>query len=438
MAKQKLPNNKQEKVRLNARNAAGLSLPDGKDEKFYWDNELKGFGLRLRREGERSRLHRCWVAGYQLKGRYQRMTIADYEKLTAELARVEARKIFGKVARGEDPKAERRAQRLGATRSLRAVIDEYLALKPLKVNKTTGEKLRAATLRAARLYLTGGYFRPLHASPITDITQADIATRLNAIIRDSGSITARAARAALSTFYTWAMKQGLTVSNPVILTEEPGGAQSRKRVLDDDELVAIWKSCQDDDYGRIIRLLMLTGCRRDEIGGLRWNEIDEDKATITLPPDRVKNGHEHTLPLSPMARRIIDSVDERTGRVSLFGDRSSAGFTAWSAAKADLDQRLKGKVADWRLHDLRRTVATVMAESPPDKENRERRGLGIKPHVVEAVLNHFGGHRAGVAGIYNRATYGPEVRNALSVWADHLQSIVSGGNRKVLHFAPRA
>jgi integrase len=434
-AKQKSPKRKPEKLRLNARNAHAQELEGKEKEKFFWDDELKGFGLRLRREGEDSRTHRCWVVGYQLKGRYQRFTIADYEKLTAEQARAEAKLIFGKVARGEDPKAERRAQRLGGTHTLLSGINDYLALKELTPNKKTGKKLAPATLRAARLYLLGPYFRALHSAPITDITLADIATRLNAIIRDSGSITARAARAALSTFFTWAMRQGLTDNNPVIGSEDPGPGQSRERVLSDSELAAVWRAADDgSDYGKIIHLLMLTGCRRDEIGGLQWNEVNKDKATITLPAERVKNAHTHTLPLSAMAQRIIGDIEPRAGRDSLFGDRSSAGFTAWSAAKADLDKRLKGKVAAFRLHDLRRTVATVMAESPPDKEHRERRGLGIKPHVVEAVLNHQSGHKAGVAGIYNRATYEPEVRNALAVWAEHLQSIISGGKRKVLSF----
>jgi integrase len=415
VAKQKLPNDKQEKVGLNAKNAAGLKL-DGKREQFFWDDKLTGFALRLRREGEDSRLHRCWIAAYRVKGRYRRMTIADYEKLTAEQARAAAKKIFGRVAHGEDPMAERQRERLGAARTLRAVIDDYLAMK--------AGQLRPASLRGARLYLLGGYFRPLHASAITDITRADVAVRLNAIIKDSGPITARAARAALSAFFAWAWKQGIVEQNVVAGTEDPGPGESRERVLKDAELAAIWRASGDSgDYGSIIRLLMLTGCRRNEIGGLRWDEVDKDNATLTLPADRVKNAHTHTLPLLPMAQRIIDSVAERGGRDSLFGDRSAAGFTAWSAAKAELDKRLGTKVAQWRLHDVRRTAATWMAEKGH-----------VQPHIIEAVLNHYSGHRSGTHGTYNRAPYAQQIRAALASWNDHLRSLIEGGRRKVLNF----
>jgi integrase len=415
-------------MRLNARTITGLKLPSGKSEKIYWDSELKGFGFRLRGEGG-GRTSRTFITQYRAKGRTRRQTIGDYETLTFEQARTAANVILAKVRLGEDPQGEKQRQRLGAARSLRAVIDSYLASK--------AGQLRPASLREAHRYLVGGYFRALHPAAVTDITRADIATRLNAIIQHNGPIVARAARAALSAFFVWAWKQGIVEQNPVEGTEDPNPGESRSRVLKDAELAAIWQACGDDDYGKIIRLLMLTACRRDEIGGLQWNEVNKDEVTITLPAERVKNKHPHTLTLPPLAQRIIDSITKRDGRDSLFGDRSSAGFTAWSAAKADLDQRLKGKVGDWRLHDLRRTVATIMADSPPDKEHRERRGLGIKPHVVEAVLNHQSGHKAGVAGIYNRATYEPEVRNALAVWADHLQSIISGSKRKVVAFPQR-
>jgi integrase len=422
-AKQKSPKRKQEKVRLNARNAHAQELERGEKEKFFWDDELKGFGLRLRREGEDSRTHRCWVVGYQLKGRYQRFTLADYEKLTAEQARVEARKLFGKVARGEDPMAERRqANRLGDALTLRSVVDDYLAKK--------ADKLRPASLRAARLYLTGGYFRPLHPVGISAITRADIASRLNKIDQESGSITARAARGVLSTLYSWAMTQGLTEINPVVGTDRFGKDKPRERVLDDGELAAIWHAAgNDDDYGKIIRLLMLIPCRRDEIGGLQWNEIGEDKdgnAIVTLPEGRVKNKRPFTLPLLPQAQEILDSVEPHAGRDSLFGDRSSAGFTAWSAAKAALDKRLKGKVmVPWRLHDLRRSVSTKMHD------------LGVEPHYVEAVLNHYSGHRAGVAGRYNYAKYPTQIRAALALWSDHLRSLTEGGERKVVKLPPR-
>jgi integrase len=346
-------------------------------------------------------------AQYRAKGRTRRQTIGDYEKLTAEQARTAAKLTLAKVALGEDPQGEKQAQRLSAARTLRSVADDYLALKQ--------SMLRPGSYRMARLYLLGGYFKPLHSSAITDITRADVASRLNTIVRDNGRVTARSARSMLSSLFTWSLKQGITDTNPVVGTEEPRPATARERVLSDPELVAIWRACGDGDFGKIVRLLALTACRREEIGGLRWSEIKDD-GTITL---WVKNKHEHTLPLTPMALEIVRSVPHRVGRDHLFGERSANGFTGWDRAKNDLDSRLK--LSPWRLHDLRRSVATWMAEHG-----------NVEPHIIEAILNHYSGHRSGVAGVYNRATYARQIRAALSQWDDHLRSLIEGGDRKIV------
>jgi hypothetical protein len=128
------------------------------------------------------------------------------------------------------------------------------------------------------------------------------------------------------------------------------------------------------------------------------------------------------LPLPPLARSIIASIPQRTGRNHLFGARSSAGHTGWDRSKKDLDSRLAGKVADWVVHDIRRSVATRMAD------------LGVEPHIIEAAINHQSGHKAGVAGTYNRSRYEKQVRAALSIWCSHLESIISGSERKVVPF----
>jgi integrase len=189
-------------------------------------------------------------------------------------------------------------------------------------------------------------------------------------------------------------------------SNHPPEPPSRSRILNDAELAKIWSACGDDDYGRIIRLLALTGQRRDEVGGMRWDELNLGKAEWTIPSARTKNSREHSLPLAPQALALLPPAN---GREWLFG-RGSRGFQGWSIAKARLDQWTG---IEFRVHDLRRTVATGMAN------------LGVLPHVIEAVLNHVGGHRAGVAGIYNRATYAKEMREALEAWADHVAELTA-------------
>src|SRR5262249_12708185 len=132
-----------------------------------------------------------------------------------------------------------------------------------------------------------------------------------------------------------------------------------------------------------------------------------------------KNGRQHTLPLTSLAMSIIQSVPKRIDRDHLFGTHSDAGLSHWHQ-KAELDQRLS--IKPWRVHDLRRTCATGMAD------------IGVQPHIIEAVLNHQSGHKGGVAGIYNRSSYEREVRNALALWCDHVRSIIEGSERKVLAF----
>jgi integrase len=190
-------------------------------------------------------------------------------------------------------------------------------------------------------------------------------------------------------------------------------------VLADEELAAIWNACGNDDYGRIVRLLILTGCRRAEIGDMAWSEIDLEAATFTVPARRSKNGRAHTLPLLSSALDIIKSVPQMATRDQLFGLRSH-GFTAWHEGKPALDER--SGVANWVVHDVRRSVATKMAD------------IGVEPHIIEAVLNHYSGHRAGVAGTYNRSSYAREVKAALAMWSDHIRALVDGGERKVLVF----
>jgi integrase len=222
------------------------------------------------------------------------------------------------------------------------------------------------------------------------------------------------------------MREGLTRDNAVIGTNRPAEARSRDRVLALGELAEIWKACRDDDYGRIVRLLILTGQRRDEVGAMTWSEFDFERAVWRIPGDRTKNKRLHTITLAPPAMSIIEKAERRIGNDRIFG-RGADGFGGWSKAKAALDRRIfdarrladnAEPMAPWTVHDIRRSVATHMAE------------LGVLPHVIEAVLNHVSGHKAGIAGVYNRSGYEREVRAALALWADHLRSLVEGGERR--------
>jgi integrase len=401
-------------MRLDNRTIARLPLPEDKlkNDVIYFDQEVSGFGIRFRRNRSGDRLRRTWVAQYRAHGRTRRLKIGAVEKVSPDDARKAAKKALAKVELGGDPQGEREAKRRAAVHTLLSVATDYLdARKP---------DLRPASCRAAKLYLTGrAYFGPLHTTAISDIARADVAARVGAIARNSGTVTAGRARAVLSTLFAWAMGEGLCENNPVIGTNKPADSTPRDRVIEDREMAAIWRESGDDDYGKVIKLLILTGARRSEVGGLRWNEVD-DKGVWTLPKERSKNGRPLALPLPQAALDIVESMPQRVDRDCLFGERAAAGFTHWSFGKAALDKRLAGKVAPWKLHDLRRSAATRLAD------------LGVQPHVIECILNHHSGFRSGASGTYNRSPYLNEMRTALALWADHLKALIEGGGRKVL------
>jgi integrase len=399
-------------MRLDAKTIADLTLPQGKSEQFFWDDELKGFGYRLRRGSRPDVLHRTWVAQYRASGRTRRSTWPA-ERLMPAQAREAARQVLAQVTLGGDPQGRKKADRVRAARSFRSVVDAYLEAKLVE--------LRPASISIANLYLRRGpYFRALHSIGITEITHADIAARLSSIVRNHSTTTAGAARRAISALYAWAIQEGWATANPVINTRKPPDPEARDRVLTNSELVTIWNACSDDDdAGRIIRLLILLASRKSEVGGMRWSELDLDTSTWTLPKERSKNRRSHTVTLPPAALDIIRSVPRRS-RDHLFGDRSLRGFTEWHRAKIKLDRKLAGVVKPWRLHDLRRSVATKMADD-----------VGIEPHHVEAVLNHFSG-RGGVAGVYNRARYEIAIASALRRWSEHVLAMVEGRESNIV------
>ena len=340
------------------------------------------------------------------------MRIGAVEKLAADEACKAARKVLAKVELGEDPQGDKAAARPKAARTMKAVAEDFLAAKRVE--------LRPATYRVTELYLLRGpYFKALHTAAITDITLADVSAHLTAITRNHSSITAAHARSKLSSLFAWAVGEGLCMFNPVVGSNKPQTSIPRERVLSDAELAAIWLACADDDFGGIVKLLILTGCRRLEIGGMRWSEVDLEQGALSLPKERVKNGHAHVVPLSQPALSILETL-QHGDRDFVFGARSQRGFTSWGEAKLRLDSRLTGRVAEWRLHDLRRTAATRMAD------------LGVLPHIIEAVLNHYSGHRSGVAGIYNRSPYERDKRVALDLWAAHVIDIVEGRAAKIV------
>ena len=353
---------------------------------MLWDQGLNGFGAR------RQRKHVHYLLRYRHNGRQRFITIGRHgSPWTPDTARTEAQRLLGLVASRTDPANER----IRPAETFGAEIDRYLERRRSSLKPRSFEEVERHLMAHAK---------PLHRLRLAEIDRRTIALRLAEIESESGPVARNRVRSSLSAFFAFAIREGLLEINPVTGTGKADEGHSRDRVLSQTELARIWAALGEDQFSHIVRLLMLTGQRRDEIGGLRWSEIDFDRSLIVLPPARTKNNRQHELPISKQVRSILERQSRRNEFV--WGRK----FTNWSDSKADLDQRLNG-ADDFRLHDLRRTAATMMADS------------GVLPHIIEAILNHVSGHKSGVAGIYNRARYEGEMRSALQRWADYIDGL---------------
>ena len=391
-------------IKLTQANIAKLSLPEGKRDEIWFDKEMHGFGLRIRSDGKNE--HRTFVAQYKIGTKHRRITLGNAAKVKLEVAKAEAKRIFGKVAHGKDPAGEKTAARAEASNAIEALIAAYLEAKKGKQRPRTYQQTE---------YRLNRLWKPLHKFTAGTVSRAAVAAQVATIAKESGPIAANRARGALSAMFRWAIGEGLCNDNPVAGTNKQQENEPRERVLSDAEAAVVWLGCPGNDYGRIVQLLLLTGCRRDEIGSLQWSETDMDAKTITLPAIRTKNSQTHVVPLSDTAMGILQAIPRRD-RTHVFGV-GEGGYSGWSKAKMNLDKATKLK-EPWTLHDLRRTVRTGLGM------------LGVAPHVAEAVLNHL---PAKLIRTYDRNTYATEKRAALDTWGNHIRVIVAQSDGANVH-----
>ena len=399
-------------MRLTAATIRALKLPPGATDRVYFDEDLPGFGLRVRASGVHS-----WMIQYAIAGRTRRVVLGLASALDPGKARATAKDLLAQVRLGRDPAAEKDRARVRAAETFGALLPRFLErqrtrLKPRSYVETERHLQRHA--------------KALHGSPIEAVARRTVAARLAEIEKHNGPAARNRVRASLSAYFTWAAKEGYVDNNPVAFTNK-AEEKARERVLSDEELRTIWLAADDSQFGAIVRLLMLTGARRSEIGGLTYGEISPTLPLVTLPSTRTKKGREHMIPLSEPALSILKTLPKRTNadgtpREHVFGTIVGCGYQNWSRGKVDLDARIAashGKALEWRLHDFRRSVSTALHDR-----------FGIPPHVVEEILGHVGGHKGGVAGTYNKAIYLEERRRALDLWGAHIMELVTGKSAK--------
>jgi integrase len=244
-----------------------------------------------------------------------------------------------------------------------------------------------------------------------DLRRDTIVRVLDALTADGKAAMAARTAAYGRACYAWAIRRGSLTVNPFVALPL-ATVEKRERVLTDRELRSVWRATSGGGaFNAIVRALILTGQRREEVAGMTWAELDDDLSSWTIPASRAKNGVAHVVPLSVPVQALMRGVARQEGSDLVFPGLRGP-FNGFGKAKAQLDEA--SGVTDRRLHDLRRTAATGLQR------------LGVRLEVTEAVLNHVSGSRVGIVGIYQRHDYASEKRAALMAWGEHVAAIVEG------------
>jgi integrase len=346
------------------------------------DDLLPGLYLIVQPSGVKS-----WAVRYRLHGRSHKHTIGRHPVFDLKAAREAGTRALRAVAEGRAPGAMR-------ADTVDAAVAQFL-------ERHARRHYRPRSLQETERLLNRHVLARWRGRKLDSITRGDVRALLDSV---SAPIMANRLHNLVSKLFNWAVAADLLTSSPVAGIKKPYAEKSRDRVLTDAELRTVWLGAEDLGYpfGSLIQLLTLTGQRRGEVAGMRWDEIAGD--LWTLPKERTKNAKLHMVPLSSQALRIINGAP----RISefVFSANGGAPVSGFSRPK-----QLIG-VADWRLHDLRRTAASGMAR------------LGVNLPVIERALNHVSGSFAGIVGVYQRHEFAEEKREALQQWADYIERLV--------------
>ncbi len=421
-------------------------------EYVIWDHggkeTVKGFGLKVTPAGNKVYIYRYRLAdaGQADKTPPRKYTIGKHGTLTPDQARDRAKELAALVNRGIDPlQAERdeREARAKAEKEAeeRARLECDLSFENISRRWLEDYELghRPRSYGQAALAINKHLSPALIGRPLPSITRADLQAIVDSIPARQLA-TRRTIFAYASIFFGWALQRGYIAENPLQAMAKPKAPKARDRVLSDEELATIWRAAGSlrTPLSQFYRVLMLTGQRREEVAGMDWAELDRATATWTIPASRAKNGVTHLVPLAPM---VVEELDRLSLARQLKAEdpepdakrwpkggpvmsiRGGVSLSCFSQAKRLLDAEATKARAEasplphWRVHDLRRTLATGFQQ------------IGTRFEVTEAVLNHVSGAKGGVAGIYQRHDWKAEKRDALEAWGRHIAGLLAPADK---------
>lgn len=354
--------------------------PPKKGAQIFCDDLLPGFGVRVSEGGTKS-----FVLTHG--PRRQRETLGKVGILGLSEARSEAKRRLAEYTLGKE-----RVRSVPWSSGLETYLSEV-------------EKKCKFLTHSNYAYVLRRHFK-YGDTPLDQISPYDITRSLDRIARTPAEH--QRAYTILRAFLRWAHRKHLLDKNPMERMQEPRGYRPRERVLTDQELNAVWLAAKDDTFGRIVKLLILTGQRRGEITNLTAEMVHDD--CIVLPSWLTKNSREHTVPIGPLAKSLL-STPHGPSRLYFPALGKDTPFNGYSKCKPKLEKRCG--VQDWTLHDLRRTFATGMAS------------IGVSLPVVERLLNHVSGSFGGIVGVYQRYDFLPEMREAIIRWEAYVTQLTN-------------
>lgn len=382
--------------------------PPPTGQRDYFDRRTAGLVLRVSYSGLRGFSFR-----YKLDGRQRRLSIGDYPAVTLADAREAAAKYAKALARGDDPALlahdERHAAKQRRQRTFENTAADYVAhLK--KAKRRSWAKVERNIER-----LVAPEWGKL---PIEKIRRSDCIELIEGIADKSGRFMAQQTRANVRALFGWACKRDLLEVNPMAYVERPISPKDaeRDRVLNDNEIKAIWKAATATPYpfGPFVQVLFLTAQRRTEVARMRWTDLDLAAGLWRLSREETKAGRAHDVPLSAATIAILRELPRFVQGDFVFsttGGQKPIGWFGGPKLKLDAASGVKG----WRLHDIRRTAATRMSGD-----------LRVPSFDVSRVLNHA---QQGVIRVYDRAKHEGAKRAALDAWATLLTRIVTGTSK---------
>jgi integrase len=394
---------------------------------FLWDDKLPGFGVKVTPKGAK-----VYILQYRMGGRghkTRRYTIGKEGQFRPASARKEAERLLGEVRRGNDIAAQvREEKRVAVDLAFTPYVEEFCTTRL----KADWPKSWKQTHQCLKLHAC----RHLGDQPLPAITSNDVRRLLRRL--DGQPATRRNLFAALSYLFNKSVKDGVIAKSPLVGIDPPSPVPERDRSLSDDELQWLWSALSEESqpYRGLVEDLILTGQRRGEVAGLPWNELSRERREWHLPARRAKNGCENVIPLTDALVARFDKLagGEKWPKLGLvYPSREGTAVTAFSKLKRRLDKRMTefakqagGELEPWKVHDLRRTLATRMQR------------LGVQHEVVEHLLNHREKSRTGIAKVYQTHDYKPEKLAALERWQKELDRIFAGKDAVVIPFERRA